>query len=332
MAVLEKITTPVRRFLARWRAATELEKVADAGPGPDGTVAFGVLRNEMLRLPRYLDYYRRLGVVRFVIVENNSTDSTRDYLSSQSDVILYSTKHHFIGKAPWLDCLLRRHGRNRWCLVADADELLVYPSSDRISLPELCLYLDRVGANAVHAILLDLYPACALKEMDYRAGEDYLTRDWFFDPLSSFSKVPRHFHRGTGLDFRFHGGVRNRLFGISACCSKFPLFRFQSDMYLTDGQHYLESGKFSSLQAVLYHFKYLQDFDARAREEVRRGQHIGAGLEYKAYAETLSREGEGFRIANSNSIPLKDTAQLEQLGFLVRPPSYDDFVRTASTS
>lgn len=331
MAVLEKITTPVRRFLARWRAATELKIVTNAGPGPDGPVAFGVLRNEMLRLPRYLDHYRRLGVVRFVIVENNSTDSTRDFLSSQSDVTLYSTSHHFIGKAPWLDCLLRRHGRNRWCLVVDADELLVYPSSDKVLLPDLCLYLDRVGANAVHAILLDLYPACALKDMDYRAGEDYLTRDWLFDPLSSLSKVPRHFHRGTGLDFRFHGGVRNRLFGISACCSKFPLFRFQNDMYLTDGQHYLESGRFSDLRAVLYHFKYLQDFDTRAREEVRRGQHIGAGQEYKAYAETLSKEGDGFRIANSNSIPLKDTGQLENLGFLVRPPSYDDFVRKPAT-
>jgi hypothetical protein len=327
MVDLNKLLHPLRRVFARWKAGRELNLVSDPGLSPDGPIAFGVLRNEILRLPRYLDYYRSLGIRQFVIVENNSTDGTREFLSSQRDVILYSTAHHFIGKAPWLDFLFHRHAVGRWCLVADADELLAYPSSDSVPLAQLCSYLEHAGSNAVHAVLLDLYPDCALKDVAYRAGDDYMRTDWYFDPPASFTKVPRHFHRGTGLDFRFHGGVRNRLFGLSVCCSKFPLFRFRPGMYLTDGQHYLECAHFSGLRAVIYHFKYLHDFDAHAREEVRRGQHIGAGAEYRAYAETLAREGDGFRIKNEASLRLAGTDQLEKLGIVVRPPDYDAFLR-----
>jgi len=284
------------------------------------------MRNEMLRLPAYLEHYRRLGAVRFIILENQSTDCTREFLAAQDDVDLYTSAGAFIGKAPWLDHLLRKHGCGRWCIVADADELLIFPSWPNMSLPSLCCYLEKVGANAVHAILLDLYPDLPLGELDYSPGDDYFKRDWYFDAFETLYKTPRHFHLGTGLDYRFHGGVRERLFGISVCCTKFPLLRYEKGMYLTDGQHYLECGRFAELRAVVCHFKYLQDFDAHAHEEVERKQHIGAGPEYQAYTETLSREGRGFRIKGDASVHLKDCAQLEKLGFMIRPADFGRFV------
>lgn len=318
----------LRRAWARLSASTQLRWVSGPRDHEPPLVAFGVMRNEMLRLPRFLSYYRELGVSRFVIVENNSTDETRAFLAAQPDVCLYTSTHHFGGKAHWIDHLLRKHGAGRWCLVADADELLVYPESDRVNLPELCRYLDGTHTTALHAILLDLYPKGALAKVNYVPGSDYGLHDWYFDPFDTLSRTPRHFYRGTGLDYRFHGGVRRRLFQVSPCLSKFPLFRHGRDTYLTDGQHSLEGADFSTMRAVLFHFKYLQDFEAHAREEVRRGQHIGAENEYRAYAETADRQEQGLEIWDENSIRLEDNRQLERLGFLVRPNSYDEFAAT----
>lgn len=328
--MLDRISINFRRVAARRKAARQLRQVSGPGGGEPGLVAFGVMRNEMLRLPRFLSYYRELGVARFVIVENNSTDETREYLAAQPDVCLYTSTHHFGGKADWLDHLLRKHGAGRWCLVVDADELMAYPDCEKVSLPELCRYLDGSGASALHAILLDLYPRGALSEVGYVPGTDYGLHAWYFDPFESLVRTPRHFYLGSGLDYRFHGGVRRRLFQVSPCLSKFPLFRHGRRTYLTDGQHSLEGADFSAMRAVLFHFKYLQDFEAHAREEVRRGQHIGAENEYRAYAETAERQERGLEIWDENSIPLEDSRQLERLGFLVRPESYDDFVATLS--
>ena len=280
----------------------------------------------MLRLPRFFEYYRALGVREFVIVDNNSTDGTREYLASREDVLLYSTKAHFVGKERWVNLLLRRHGLGRWCLVVDADELIDYPSSDSVRLTDLCRYLEETGSNAVHAILLDLYPETPPSEVAYEAGADYFDKKWYFDPLGSLSKAPRHFYLGSGLDYRFMGGMRARMFGVSPCCSKFPLIRYQRGMFLTDGQHYLEGGHFSELRAVLYHFKYLQDFALHVREESRRGQYLWAANEYKAYATAMKDEGEGLQFRNRESILLEGAAQLEECGFLVRPHSFEGFM------
>jgi len=326
MAFPERLTTMIRRAAAGWKAAGALKPVSGPADVAEGPVAFAVVRNEMLRLPRFLSYYRDLGIRHFVIVENNSTDATREYLAAQHDVRLYATSEHFTGKEAWLNYLFRKHGAGRWCLVADADELIDYPSSDRVSLPDLCRYLEQTGSNALHAILLDLYPQCPVSDAGYVAGSDYFLKSWFFDRFETLTRAPRHFFRGSGLDFRFEGGVRKRLFGISACCSKFPLFRYDAGMFLTDGQHYLEGGQFSGLRAVLYHFKYLQDFEPHVREEAERGEHWGGAVEYKAYADKFTRDGSRLHLWNQDSISLQGTRQLEDDGFLVRPDSYEKFL------
>lgn len=273
----------VRRFLSglRLRCITPERQNAPASL----PVAFIAVRNEMLRLPRCLDHYRALGVGRFYVVENNSTDTTAEYLMQQDDVCLYRTRETFVRKESWIDWLLRRHGRGRWCVVVDADELLDYPGRDVLGLAGFGEYLEKNDWNALHTLLLDLYPGGVVGETGYESGSDYFAMPWFFDPVDKLRRVPRHFWKGSGLDYRFEGGVRERVFGVSNCCSKFPFFRFAEGMFLHDGQHYLEGAHVAPLRGVLYHFKYLQDFVAHAREEVVRGQHWKQGAEYAKYAE-----------------------------------------------
>ena len=327
---VQTIMTEAKRRFARWQAFFDLKVVATpARPRNEtGVLAFAVLRNEILRLPAFFRHYEKLGVTGYIIVDNNSTDGTGAYLASRDDVLLLSASADFVGKERWINHLLHRHGRGRWCLVADADELLDYPYSDTVRLPDLCRYLEQAGANAIHAVLLDLYTDTPLTKVEYRQGEDYFARDWYFDPFDSLEKAPRTFYRGSGLDFRFKGGARKRLFGVSPCCSKFPLFRFAPPMFLTDGQHYLEGGHFSALRAVLYHFKYLQDFAPHVLEEARRGQYLWAADEYHAYARRLTEDPSGLVFRNEASIKLQGIQQLVECGFVTCPPDYADFAQS----
>jgi hypothetical protein len=294
--------------------------------------AVSVVRNELLRLPSFLEHYRRLGVARFFVIENNSTDGTADYLARQPDVCLYTTKQSFELKEAWIDLLLRRYAMERWCVVVDADELLDYPESGNLGLEGLCSYLHARGFNTLHTILLDLYPDGPLAEMNYKAGEDYFQRIWYFDPPDRLLKVPRNFGARAGLDYRFAGGMRERVFGIRNCCSKFPLLRFRADMFLHDGQHYIEGGRIADLRAVLYHFKYLQDFAPRAVEESVRGEHWNGAAEYKEYARVAGSSDSILRLRDSNSLRYNGSMQMENLGVMLRTEDFRIFLESKDSA
>jgi Glycosyl transferase family 2 len=314
-----------QRWLRRVSSSVRMRRVTSDGGVAAGPALFAVVRNEMLRLPRFLAYYRERGIDRFFIVENNSTDGTASYLAEQKDVCLYQTRESFVKKEAWLDILLRRHGSGQWCLVVDADELLDYPDSNRLDIPDICDYLQSRSENALHAVLLDLYPGTSLEEVEYEPGTDYFKWVWYFDPPEDMNKVPRAFYKGSGLNYRFEGGLRKRVFGLGSCCSKFPLFRFRSGMFLRDGQHYLEGARISALRGVLYHFKYLQDFAPRVWEEVDRAQHWKGAQEYKAYARELTENKGATRFLNERSIRFEDVEQIESLRVVVRPPDFDSY-------
>jgi len=291
----------------------------------NGPAAIAVVRNELLRLPRFLHHYRKLGVEKFFIIENNSTDETANWLAAQEDVCLYRTAGTFERKEAWIDLLVRRHAAGRWCLVADADELLDFPESERLGLPGLCSYLDSHAFNTLHAVLMDFYPGGPLAETGYAAGTDYFEREWYFDPPDQLVKVPRLFGPEAGLDHRLAGGVRERVFGVRNCCSKFPLMRYTPGMFLRDGQHHIEGARIADLRAVLYHFKYLQDFQPRVFEESLRGEHWNGASEYKEYARVAVNRSEALQMRDASSLRFAGSRQMEVLGVTLRPEGFTEF-------
>jgi hypothetical protein len=72
--------------------------------GSDEILCCTVARNEAARLPHFLDHHRKLGIDRFLVVDNGSTDESRDYLLSQPDVHVWSSKSSFRQVAPWRGC------------------------------------------------------------------------------------------------------------------------------------------------------------------------------------------------------------------------------------
>ena len=177
---------------------------------------FSKLRNERLRLPAFLKHYRELGVDRFFIVDNGSSDGSTEYLLAQKDVHVFRTHGSFRdarGGTEWLNALLVQFGLGAWCITVDIDELLWFPGSDTANLHRLTRYFDSKGYQAFACLLLDLYPDGPLRCFSYAPEEDLLTAVPYFD-AGPYVKIPGSKRQSQRQcpGFVIQGGVRQRVF------------------------------------------------------------------------------------------------------------------------
>lgn len=98
-----------------------------------------VVKNGAERMRLFYHHYRKLGVTQFAILDNGSTDGTREYLLQQPDTHVYSVNAPFETqkKTAWIEKLLAMEGYNRWYIVVDSDELLDYPGSEETGITQM---------------------------------------------------------------------------------------------------------------------------------------------------------------------------------------------------
>ena len=152
----------------RWRIRAfrkrrELKQVVDQTRliGPDDILLYCTQRNEKVRLPYFLDYYRKMGVGHFFFVDNGSADGSLEYLAEQPDVSVWTTRASYRRSrfgADWLNWLQMKHAHGHWTLTVDPDEFLVYPFCDTRPLRALTDWLDASSIKSFSAMLLDMYP------------------------------------------------------------------------------------------------------------------------------------------------------------------------------
>ena len=290
----------------RWRIRAfrkrrELKRVVDHTDQirPDDLLAFSTLRNEAVRLPFFLEYYREMGINQFLIVDNGSTDGSLDYLASQPDVSVWSTNASYKRArygVDWLNWLQTKYGHGHWKLVVDPDEFLVYPFCDTRPLRALTDWLDASSIKSFSAMLLDMYPKGRLDEQPYAPGQNPIEIASWFD--SGNYTISRNRKFGN---LWIQGGPRARAFfpdrpAKAPALNKVPLVKWDrryayvssTHMLLPRGlnQVYDEWGG-EKASGVLLHAKFLDTFNAKASEELDRKQHYSASVEYKAYANTM---------------------------------------------
>lgn len=301
----------------------ELDRLGPA-PAPllSGEVAvFACVRNESLRLPYFLRYYRGLGVTRFIVVDNDSSDGTTALLQSQADVDLFHTARSYAGShcgVGWLNGLLREFGCDHWVLVVDADELLVYPGCETVPLPAFVKTLEASRADGLLTFLLDMYPDGPIQGTRYEPGAPLPAACPYFD-------VDSYTLGAEGLRARLpeRGGPRRRLFwqsgrddrGHPPFLQKVPLVKWREDLRYLASTHLIDGLHLASTTGVLLHFKFLGDFAERSRIEVERGQHWDNAAQYQAYAATLSAT-PGLSAMYPGSTPYRGSRQLVELGLM----------------
>ncbi len=271
------------------------DKTSNIKPGD--ILLFSTMRNESIRLPYFLSYYRRLGVAHFIIVDNDSDDGGREYLARQEDVSVWTTRASYKRSrfgVDWLNWLQRKYGHGHWCLTVDPDELFVYPFCDTRPIRALTDWLDSSSVRSFGAMLLDMYPKGRIDAVPYQAGQDPIEIASLFDPGNYvIERNPSYWN------LWIQGGPRARVFfhdlpKKAPALNKIPLVKWDKRYAYVSSTHTLlprglnltyDQWGGEKASGVLLHVKLLDTFGAKAEEELTRQQHYSQSVEYKAYAE-----------------------------------------------
>jgi len=299
---LRRKRAKVRAFRKHFSLRPVSDRTVQIRPGD--VLLFSTLRDEYVRLPYFLQYYRDLGIAHFLIVDNDSSDGGTEYLARQPDVSLWTTKASYKRSrfgVDWLNWLQSRHGHGHWTLVVDPDEFLVYPFCDTRPIRALTDWLDSSAVKSFGAMLLDMYPKGRLDAVPYRAGQDPMEIAAWFDPGNYMIAKNRLYG-----NLWIQGGPRARVFFAdrprkAPALNKTPLVRWDRRYAYDSSTHMLlprglnltyDAWGGEKASGILLHAKFLDTFTAKAEEELRRGQHYSGSVEYKAYAAHVRENPE----------------------------------------
>lgn len=293
-----------RRLIRAARKSFELRRIRNntSAIRPRDVLLVATMRNECVRLPFFLKYYRDHGVSHFLIIDNDSSDDTVSYLSDQPDVSLWSTQAGYKAShfgIDWVNWLCRRYAHGHWTVVVDPDEFLVYPFCDTRPIPALTDWLDSSGIRSFSAMLLDVYPKGPINQHVYRAGDNPLDVSSWFDP-GNYS-IKRNWGYGN---LWIQGGPRARIFFAdrpeqAPALNKIPLVKWHRKYVYVSSTHMLLPRGLNQVydewggekaSGALLHAKFLNTFGDKAKEELERGQHYAGSAEYRAYAEQGAQE------------------------------------------
>jgi hypothetical protein len=293
----------------------------------DEILCVACVRNERLRIPHFLDYHRRLGVHRFLIVDNDSSDGSADLLLREPDVHVFHTAESFAAARSgvhWLNELRGSVAPGHWTLTVDVDELLVYPACEDAGLERLAAYLGKRGEDAVLAFLLDMYSDGPIRDAVYVPGSAFVDTCAHFDG-DGYERDQAHPIYGR---VPIYGGPRRRVFWSMGgphrpppLLPKIPFVRWRSDLAYTASTHVLDGVRLSELSAALLHFKFFSDFAPHVSEEARRGEHWESAGEYAVY-ERVVRERPGLRLMYEGSVRYEGSRQLADLGLIHAPAGF----------
>lgn len=256
------------------------------------------MRNEMIMLPHFLEHYRKLGVKAFIITDNCSDDGTREYLLEQSDVLLYSAdteyKHSQYGVA-WQQAMLANHCTGKWALIADADELLVYPGYENKTLIEYVNEAEAQGYDCIRTDMIDMYPVGDLSDADFTKNAPFDVANWHDkEPLNEWALGSGQFSNSKNLLSSLRHRIDNNAEPNAFVSQKYALVKYKPWMRFSQGIHYATGINASDTAIQFCHFKYHAGFKAKIEEEIKRKQHYDGAKEYQRYASMIAESSGNF--------------------------------------
>jgi hypothetical protein len=275
--------------------------------------------NDLKLMPSFLAHYRKLGVSRFICVDDVSSDGTREYLLSQADVDVWRSRLRYRDARrgrEWREALFDRYGGDRWYLNVDSDEFLVYQDSEHQRLDKLIRVLERRGEKRLAAPMIDMYPIAPLGSA--ALGPDDHRMPW---------EIADHFD-GSGYELTYTkraisitGGPRKRKFAHVLELIKYPLIFWDRNCSLSVSIHQPLpcERNFLEISGVLLHFKFFSDYREKIEQAVSDGQYFDGAAIYRKMLNDLEKTGE-FDFAYEHSVRFCGSRQLLDLGFIAPIP------------
>ena len=164
-------------------------------------ILISVIKNENLLLEYFIKYYFNIGITHFIFIDNNSSDeSVKFLLDNSNNMMVFKTTESFKdNKVKWIDNILDKYCKNKWVVIADADELIHIDNLTKIKDQ-----MEKEEVNACKFYLLDMYPKDLEKK--YIKGDPFLSHSNYYD---------------NNLN-----GVRQRVFKIKIWLQKISFFKY----------------------------------------------------------------------------------------------------------
>lgn len=277
-----------------------------------------VVKDDLERMKLFYEHYRNLGVRKFVVIDNNSTDGTREFVMGQPDTRVYLVTESFQTqkKEAWIDKVLALTGYNRWYVVVDSDELLDYVGSEQLRIDDFIRQNTANGAIRLQGYLVDMYSKAPL-----------------FSEQCEYQDIPKVFSMFDVDSYQeprpnqIYGGPRNRLFGLDdLLLSKQSIFFFVSKMLYRDC-HYMYVPKMKQCEDmtfVLRHYKYLATDKPIYENRVKEQCYYNNSIEYRQIMEDLEKHPLA-SFATAKSVMYQSSESLRVLPFVhwPKPISHD---------
>lgn len=255
-------------------------------PGVGKVILITVMKNEITRVKNFLDYYRKIGIEHFVILDNHSSDGTKEFLCHQDDCDLYFTDERYstIKREAWINRLISYYGFSRWYMVVDSDEHFTYPNIECLKINQFIECMEKKDVKRVRSIMLDMYPRANINAI--RDKElDYITEYVYFDNKESYTINIRD------VGVVVTGGPRERLFNIKVYLTKYPLFFFEKgDLQVHSHYQFPYNKNRTPCYSALLHYKFLGTDIDKYKQRLREKSFYNGSKEYERYLQLFGDE------------------------------------------
>lgn len=328
----------IRRSITKWVERYILPSLFQrsvrhiAGPhtvsyGESELLAFCVVRNGAQHVHAFLEHHFRLGVRHIALLDNDSTDDTIRLARAYDNVTILHTDSPY----SWYEnvmkrYLARRFCRNRWALCVDIDEHFDYPFSGTLPLSSLLTYLNQHNYSAVVAQMLDMFADTTLSgQLEVSPGNDLSAAYPYYD-ISNIRKFDYLWGTPSNPDVqRYHGGIRDSLFGTNNGLTKAALFFVHKDIDLFVHWHHMNNVRVADFTCLLRHYPFVSSFQEKVKQAVNTGNYGHHTIQYENYAQGL-RQQPDTPLKRETARKLTAPEDLLQPGFLVASPAFLQWV------
>ena len=284
-------------------ATSKIEIIQNRELSPTDIIAICVQKDDLIKLKKFIEHHRKIGINKFIILDNDSTDGSLEWLLKQKDIIVLQTKISYtsVRRVAWINRIIAHYGDNRWYLVADSDELLVYDNCENKKIQEVIKHYEKLKIVRPMAVMLDMYA----EPEYYKDGkeEDYYSKCIYFDKNTYKVEKKECMNLVTG-------GPRERLFNISPWLTKYPLFYFRKqDVYCKSHfmYPYVDNLK-SGCELVLKHYKFLPSEFEKYKKIAKIGNYSNNSKQYKQYIKVWKKDKDLNFMCNSTAKYIDSTS------------------------
>ena len=240
-----------------------------------------------------------------------SDDCTFEWLIEQPYIDLFRCHEPYrtFVKEAWINRIVSYYGFDRWYIVTDSDELLVFQGMEEHSLSDLVKVLISKGYKRVKGLTLDAYSEGRLfgKSEDIRKDYKWIDTDSYkeVDSVAGIHKI-KH----------FVGGPRYRLMKSGVPLSKHPLVYWEKGT-ISDNAHFQFPHDLicaSPCLVGILHYKFIdKDFDEyEKRAQKNSGFYKGV---YKKYMEYVKNQ-ENTSFIYEGSVEFYSSDVLKEIPFI----------------